>query len=242
MSSVDLATAKWLLEQKRLRELLQIPEGVQGAQLEKLCKAARVMHHRDKGGSPELASVIGAAVDKLLEWERTRAFAPSEAFHFTFRYAPSGVPHTEETRNFPRQSGEPPVEEANKPRFPKTPVWLTAECPELQLLQIEYQKACDRRRKRISRGDQNTDDLNESIAKILQEAWELTSKPGAHDPACFPPRSRWAGRAEELQQLWKDYRNAASKLSMRRNRSQPTRDVDEQIVKIRRSAWLLLTE
>ena len=67
--TVDLATAKRLLAQMKLRELLGIPQGVRGQELEKACKKARVQHHPDKGGDPELASVIGAAVDELLEQE-----------------------------------------------------------------------------------------------------------------------------------------------------------------------------
>ncbi len=241
---MQLANAKRLLDQGRLRELLEIPEGAHGVQLEKLCKAARVKYHPDKGGCPELASLIGAAVDRLLEEERPLEFVRHSEFEFTFWFTPPAATCTKEegTCKSPNQSRKAPAEEDNKSCFPKIPLWLGARCPELQLLQVEYQKACDRRRKRVSRGDQNIDELSESIAKLLQEAWELTSRPGAYDPRCFPPRGLWIGRVEELQHLWKDYRNAASKLSMRRSRAQPTKDVDEQMEKIRRSAWMILNE
>jgi hypothetical protein len=323
MTSMDLATAKRLLEQGRLRELLQIPEGARGAQLEKLCKVARVKCHPDRGGCAKLAAVVGAAVDKILEQEGLRepAYASSApvyetmlSFHLeTLQESLQGVtecmggtmPNTrvlkrklkdlaesiaaaakcvegrlqfttsierdlcqellellvdarraeEECRNLAagfaaRQassSGGRPEADANKSRFPKTPAWMLAEHPakvaELQLLQKEYQKAYNKRRMKISRGAQNTTDLDEAMAKLLQQALELTSKSGACDPGCFPPQHLWSGSVEGLEalhKLRKDYYSAVSRRSMRRNRGQPVGDVNEQIIKLRHSAWALV--
>ena len=65
--TIDLATAKMLFEQNRLRELLQVPANAHGKELEQACRCARVRHHPDKGGNHEVASIINAAADKLLQ-------------------------------------------------------------------------------------------------------------------------------------------------------------------------------
>jgi hypothetical protein len=68
----DLATAKRFVGQNKLRELLQIPIGIKGVELEKACRRARVLYHPDRGGDPELASLIGGAVDALLQEEHQK--------------------------------------------------------------------------------------------------------------------------------------------------------------------------
>ena len=65
--TIDLATAKKLFEQSRLRELLQVPANAHSKELEKACKLARARHHPDKGGNHNLACVIDAAISKLLD-------------------------------------------------------------------------------------------------------------------------------------------------------------------------------
>ena len=64
--TMDLATAKRLVQQERLRELLGVAANAQGKELRKACRLARARHHPDKGGNHELAVIINAAVDELL--------------------------------------------------------------------------------------------------------------------------------------------------------------------------------
>ncbi len=140
-----------------------------------------------------------------------------------------------------------PEEDVNKPRFPKTPAWMLVEHPakvaELQLLQKQYQRAYKKRRMRNDRGSKKTDDLDESMAKLLQQAWDLTSKPGASEVNSFPPQVLWNRSTESLEalrKLHKECSNAVSRRSMRRSGGLPTEDVDEHINKIRRTAWALV--
>jgi len=80
-----LETAERLLQQGKLRELLGVPANAAGADLEKACRAARVRHHPDKGGSHELACIIDEAIRNLKETEGS-ATKPTFPWKATFVY------------------------------------------------------------------------------------------------------------------------------------------------------------
>jgi hypothetical protein len=85
---MDLATAKRMVQQGRLRELLQVPPNAQGKELEKACRSARVRHHPDKGGSHELAAIINATADELLQGLCESAGNPAYASEPTYSRRP----------------------------------------------------------------------------------------------------------------------------------------------------------
>ena len=79
-------TAKRLLQQGKLRELLEVPANAVGVDLEKACRAARVRHHPDKGGCHELACIIDEAIRSLKETAQGSVTKPNFPWKAKFVY------------------------------------------------------------------------------------------------------------------------------------------------------------